>query len=189
MKIYNKNLIICGCDEAGRGSLAGPVFASAVVLPKKFFHPLLNDSKLINEKTRYKLRAIIEKNAISWSIAKVSPKRIDKINILNASIEAMHKAIKKINTEIDLLIVDGNRFKPFKNINHKCIIKGDAKFISIASASILAKTYRDDYMQRLSKKTNVYNWKMNKGYPTKEHKEKIKQFGLSPYHRMTFKTN
>ena len=189
MKIYNKNLITCGCDEAGRGSLAGPVFASAVVLPKKFFHPLLNDSKLINEKTRYKLRSIIEKNAISWSIAKVSPKKIDKINILNASIEAMHKAIKKINTEIDLLLIDGNRFKPFKNINHKCIIKGDAKFISIASASILAKTYRDDYMRKLSKKTPIYNWEMNKGYPTKEHKEKIKKFGLSPYHRITFKTN
>ena len=171
LKIYNKNLITCGCDEAGRGSLAGPVFASAVVF-QKIFHPLLNDSKLINEKTRYKLRSIIEKNAISWSIAKVSPKKIDKNKTY--LMHQLKQCIKqlKINTEIDMLLIDGNKFKPFKNINHKCIIKGDAKFISIASASILAKTYRDDYMRKLSKKNPIYNWEMNKGYPTKEHKEK-----------------
>ena len=189
LNYYNKNLIVCGCDEAGRGALAGPVFAAAVILPKNFHHPLLNDSKKIPEKTRRLLRVFIEKNAIAWAIAKVSHKRIDKINILNASIEAMHKAIIKINHKIDLLIIDGNRFKEFKKTKHKCIIKGDAKYISIASASILAKTYRDDYMKKIHKNENSFNWEKNKGYPTKEHKLKIKKFGLSKYHRTTFKSN
>ena len=186
---YNKNLIICGCDEAGRGALAGPVFASAVILPKKFYHPLLNDSKKISKKTRNLLRFFIEKNAIAWAVAKVSHNKIDKINILNASIEAMHKAITKINHKIDLLIIDGNRFKEFKKIKHKCIIKGDSKYISIASASILAKTHRDDYMDKIHEIENSFNWKKNKGYPTKEHKLKIKKFGFSKYHRVTFKSN
>lgn len=186
---YNKKLIVCGCDEAGRGALAGPVFAAAVILPKKFYHPLLNDSKKISEKTRNLLRVFIEKNAISWAVAKVSPKRIDKINILNASIEAMHKAIKKINYKMDLLIIDGNRFKDYKKIKHKCIIKGDSKYNSIASASILAKTHRDDYMRKLHENESSFNWSKNKGYPTKEHKLKIKKFGLSKYHRITFKSN
>ena len=186
---YNKNLIICGCDEAGRGALAGPVFASAVILPKTFYHPLLNDSKKISKKTRNLLRFFIEKNAIAWAVAKVSHNKIDKINILNASIEAMHKAITKINHKIDLLIIDGNRFKEFKKIKHKCIIKGDSKYISIASASILAKTHRDDYMDKIHETENSFNWKKNKGYPTKEHKLKIKKFGFSKYHRVTFKSN
>ncbi len=186
---YNKNLIICGCDEAGRGALAGPVFASAVILPKKFYHPLLNDSKKISKKTRNLLRVFIEKNAIAWAVAKVSHNKIDKINILNASIEAMHKAITKINHKIDLLIIDGNRFKEFKKIKHKCIIKGDSKYISIASASILAKTHRDDYMDKIHETENSFNWRKNKGYPTKEHKLKIKKFGFSKYHRVTFKSN
>ena len=186
---FNKKIIVCGCDEAGRGALAGPVFASAVILPKNFNHPLLNDSKKIPEKTRTLLRFYIEKHAIRWSVAKVSPKKIDKINILNASIEAMHKAIEKINHAIDLLIIDGNKFKKYKKINHKCLIKGDAKYISIASASILAKTHRDDYMKKIYKKEPLFNWVKNKGYPTKEHKLKIKENGLTIYHRKTFKVS
>ena len=182
-------MTICGCDEAGRGALAGPVFAGAVILPKDFYHPLLNDSKKISKKTRDLLKIFIEKHAISWAVEKISPKRIDKINILNASIEAMHKAIQKINQEIDLIIVDGNRFKKYKELPHTCIIKGDSKYVSIASASILAKTYRDDYMKRISKKESLYRWEKNKGYPTKEHKIKIKKYGLSTYHRKTFKAN
>ena len=189
LHFYNKKLIVCGCDEAGRGALAGPVFAAAVILPLKFYHPLLNDSKKISEKKRNLLKVFIEKNAISWSVAKVSPKRIDKINILNASIEAMHKAIKNINHKIDLLIIDGNKFKQYKKISHKCIIKGDEKFVSIASASILAKTYRDEYMSKISEHEPKFNWKKNKGYPTREHKLIIKNFGLTKYHRATFKSN
>ena len=189
LKLYNQNLKICGCDEAGRGALAGPVFAGAVILPKDFYHPLLNDSKKISKKTRDVLKIFIEEHAISWAVAKISPKRIDKINILNASIEAMHKAIQKINQEIDLIIVDGNRFKQYKELDHTCIIKGDSKYISIASASILAKTYRDDYMNKISRKESLYRWEKNKGYPTKEHKIKIKKYGLSTYHRKTFKSN
>lgn len=188
LKFYNKNLLICGCDEAGRGSLAGPVFASAVILPKNFYHPLLDDSKKISEKKRNILRRVIEKEAIAWSVAKTSPKRIDKINILNASIEAMHKSIKKINHKINLLLIDGNQFKHFKKLNHKCVVKGDAKYMSIASASILAKTHRDDYMKKISGDFPFYNWKKNKGYPTMEHKLQIKKFGLSKYHRLTFKS-
>ena len=186
---YNKKLIVCGCDEAGRGALAGPVFAAAVILPKNFYHPLLNDSKKISEKTRSLLRVFIEKNAVSWAVAKVSPNRIDKINILNASIEAMHKAIKKINYKIDLLIIDGNRFKDYGEIKHKCIIKGDSKYHSIASASILAKTHRDDYMRKIYTNEPLFNWIKNKGYPTKEHKLKIKENGLTKYHRKTFKVS
>ena len=148
LKFYNKNLLICGCDEAGRGSLAGPVFASAVILPKNFNHPLLNDSKKYRKK-RNILRQVIEKEAIAWSVAKTSPKRIDKINILNASIRS-YKSIKKINHKINLLLIDGNQFKHFKKLNHKCVIKGDAKYMSIASASILAKTHRDDYMKKIN---------------------------------------
>ena len=189
LKSYNKKLTICGCDEAGRGALAGPVFAGAVILPTDFYHPLLNDSKKISKKTRDVLKIFIEEHAISWAVAKISPKRIDQINILNASIEAMHKAIQKINQEIDLIIVDGNRFKKYKGINHTCIIKGDSKYMSIASASILAKTYRDDYMKKISEKESLYHWEKNKGYPTKEHKIKIKKYGLSTYHRKTFKSN
>ena len=188
LKFYNKNLLICGCDEAGRGSLAGPVFASAVILPKNFYHPFLDDSKKISEKKRNILRRVIEEKAIAWSVAKTSAKRIDKINILNASIEAMHKSIKKINHKINLLLIDGNQFKHFKKLNHKCIIKGDATYMSIASASILAKTHRDDYMKKINDNFPFYNWKKNKGYPTKEHKLQIKKFGLSKYHRLTFKS-
>ena len=189
LKHYNPNLSICGCDEAGRGALAGPVFAGAVILPKKFHHPLLNDSKKIQEKNRNLLKKYIEENAICWAVAKVSAKRIDKINILNASIEAMHKAIEKINHKIDLLIIDGNKFKQYKNINHICVIKGDSQYASIASASILAKTHRDNYMKKLNKQEPLFNWERNKGYPTKEHKIKIKNHGLSKSHRKTFKSN
>ena len=189
LKSYNKKIIVCGCDEAGRGALSGPVFAAAVILPNNFNHPLLNDSKKIPKKTRELLKKYIEENAICWSVAKISSKRIDKINILNASIEAMHKAIDKINYKIDLLLIDGNKFKEHKKIKHLCIIKGDSKYVSIASASILAKTYRDDYMKKLNKEEPLFNWVQNKGYPTKEHKMKIKKYGLTKHHRKTFKSN
>ena len=156
------NKIEAGCDEAGRGCLAGPVVASAVILPKGFNNTTLNDSKVLSEKKREHLRYIIEKEAIAWAIGVVSPQEIDKINILNASFLAMHRAIDDLNTEVELLLVDGNRFKPYSNIAHRCIIKGDAKFMSIAAASILAKTYRDDFMKILDKKHPNYFWKQNK---------------------------
>lgn len=189
LKEYNKNLLICGCDEAGRGALAGPVFAAAVILPKGFCHPKLNDSKKMTEKTRILLRKIIKNDAICWSIGKSSPKKIDKINILNASIEAMHNAIQKIEKKIDLILVDGNRFLKYQDLNHKCIVKGDSKYLCIAAASVLAKTYRDDYMKLLHKKKPIFHWDKNKGYPTKKHKKIIKQHGLSEYHRKTFKSD
>ena len=189
LKIYNENLTICGCDEAGRGALAGPVFAAAVILPKNFQHPLLNDSKKVSKKNRLILKEFIQKNCICFGVGKISPKKIDQINILNSSIGAMHKAIRKIVKKIDLILVDGNKFKKYKNLKHKCIIKGDGKYISIASASILAKTYRDDYMNKLHGKSPVFNWRKNKGYPTKEHKKEIKKHGLTIYHRHTFKSS
>ena len=186
LKSYNTQKIICGCDEAGRGCLAGPVFAAAVILPKKFKHSLLNDSKKLNKKSRNILREIIEKEALYWSVSKVSERQIEKHNILNSSIQAMHLSIKKIQTDIDLIIVDGNKFKKYKKIPHKCIIKGDQKYNSIAAASILAKTHRDDFMMSLHLKLPEYKWHENKGYPTKKHKEAIKQFGISSFHRKTF---
>jgi ribonuclease HII len=176
-----------GCDEAGRGCLAGPVFAAAVILPDNFDHPLLNDSKQLTEKQRNQLRTIIETEAVAWAVASVSNEEIDKINILNASILAMHKALSKLKIQPEFIIVDGNRFKPYKNITHQTIIKGDAKYKSIAAASILAKTHRDEFMENAAKKYPQYNWQQNKGYPTKKHRAAIAQYGTTPLHRLTYK--
>lgn len=175
-----------GCDEAGRGCLAGPVFAAAVVLPNDFYHPLLNDSKKISEKVRNQLRPIIEQEALAFAVAKVSPKQIDKINILQASFRAMHLAINKLTIEPHLLLIDGNRFKPFKKLEHICIIQGDGKYASIAAASVLAKTYRDDYMLKMAKQFPQYGWEKNKGYGTKMHRDAVKQYGLTKHHRLSF---
>ncbi len=183
---YNKIGIEAGCDEAGRGCLAGPVFAAAVVLPNDFYHPLLNDSKKISEKVRNKLRPIIEQEALAFAVAKVSPKQIDKINILQASFKAMHLAINKLSIEPNLLLIDGNRFEPFKKLEHVCIIQGDGKYASIAAASILAKTYRDDYMLKMAKQFPQYGWEKNKGYGTKMHRDAVKQYGLTKHHRLSF---
>jgi len=177
----------CGTDEAGRGCLAGPVTAAAIILKNNFPKNEINDSKKISKKTRDKLRPIIKKNALKYSIAHVYPEKIDKINILNASILAMHKAIDKITTKINFIIVDGNKFKSFKNIAHKTIIKGDEKYLSIAAASILAKTERDEYMLKIHKEFPEYGWNKNKGYPTKFHKQAILKFGTTKYHRKSFK--
>jgi len=177
----------CGTDEAGRGCLAGPVTAAAIVLKNNFLNIEINDSKKISKKTRDKLRPIIKKNALKYSIAHVYPGKIDKINILNASILAMHKAIDKITTKINFIIVDGNKFKNFKNIPHETIIKGDEKYLSIAAASILAKTERDEYMLKIHKEFPEYGWDKNKGYPTKFHKQAILKFGITKYHRKSFK--
>tara|TARA_B100000767_G_scaffold258508_1_gene267292 strand:- start:3278 stop:3877 length:600 start_codon:yes stop_codon:yes gene_type:complete len=177
----------CGTDEAGRGCLAGPVTAAAIVLKNNFLNIEINDSKKISKKTRDRLRPIIKKNALKYSIAHVYPQKIDKINILNASILAMHKAIDKITTKINFIIVDGNKFKNFKNIPHETIVKGDEKYLSIAAASILAKTERDEYMLKIHKEFPEYGWDKNKGYPTKFHKQAILKFGITKYHRKSFK--
>lgn len=182
----NPNVLEAGCDEAGRGCLAGPVFAAAVILPKDFYHPLLNDSKKINESTRLLLRKVIEQEALHFSVAKVSPKEIDKINILNASFKAMHLALDSLGIIPQQLIIDGNRFKRYKSIPHHCIIKGDGKYANIAAASILAKTYRDEYMLKLHQQSPQYHWDKNKGYPTVAHREAIQIHGLSKHHRTSF---
>ena len=184
---FNKNLIEAGCDEAGRGCLAGPVFAAAVILPKTFKHKLLNDSKQLSEANRYFLRPIIEKEAIAFGVAYYDNNEIDEVNILNASIFSMHRAVEKLKQQPELLLIDGNRFKPYKKIPHECIIKGDAKFLSIAAASVLAKTYRDDFMLNLHEKYPYYAWDKNKGYPTKMHREGIRTHGATPYHRKSFR--
>lgn len=183
----NKGVIEAGCDEAGRGCLAGPVFAAAVILPEDFQNELLNDSKQLNEKQRYELRPIIEKEALAWAVGIVDNNEIDKINILRASIEAMHRAVRSLKIRPEALLIDGNRFYPFENIPHTTIVKGDGKMMSIAAASVLAKTYRDDYMIQIDKEFPQYNWKVNKGYPTKEHRAAISSHGASKYHRMTFR--
>lgn len=183
---YDKNKIIVGCDEAGRGCLAGSVFAAAVILPNDFEDELINDSKQLNFQQRMKAREIIIANAIDYAIAECSPEEIDKFNILNASIMAMHKALKQLKIKFDKIIVDGNKFKPFKNIPHQCIVKGDAKYYSIAAASILAKTERDLYMLKIHQEYPYYNWDKNKGYPTKEHRIAIEKHGISMYHRKSF---
>lgn len=175
-----------GCDEAGRGCLAGPVFAAAVILPNGFENELLNDSKKLKEKDRNLLRTIIEKEALSWSVATCSPAEIDKINILNASILSMHRALDGLITRPEFILVDGHKFKPYQDIEHQCIIKGDGKMMSIAAASILAKTHRDEYMSKIHQEFPHYNWQQNKGYPTKFHKKAIAQHGTTNYHRMTF---
>lgn len=177
----------CGTDEAGRGCLAGPVTAAAVILPKDFTLELLNDSKKLSEKTREKLKPIIEELSVSFSVTHLEPNIIDEINILNASIQAMQESILKLSPTPNYIIVDGNRFKPVGNIPHSTIIKGDSKYMSIAAASVLAKTYRDTYMDKIHEEFPMYNWKQNKGYPTKEHRAAIKKYGPCKYHRMTFK--
>lgn len=183
---FEDNLMEAGCDEAGRGCLAGPVFAAAVILPAGFKSKLLNDSKKLNEATRYKLRRIIEKEALSWAVASYSPSEIDEVNILNASIFSMHRALDKLRIRPEFLIIDGNRFKSYHNIPYECIIKGDAKYMSIAAASILAKTYRDDYMISAHAKHPNYHWNRNKGYPTIQHKLAIQEYGITELHRKTF---
>lgn len=181
------NTIEAGCDEAGRGCLAGPVFAAAVILPTDFQNELLNDSKQLSDKQRYQLRPIIEREAIAWSIGIVDHKEIDRINILRASILAMHRAIKGLSVKPEALLIDGNRFSPLDNIPYTTIIKGDAKMMSIAAASILAKTYRDDHMKQLALEYPKYGWDINMGYPTKMHRDAISRYGVTPYHRMSFR--
>lgn len=186
-KYLHKHLIEAGCDEAGRGCLSGPVFAAAVILPKDFEHPLLNDSKQLTDIQRRELRPVIEENAVAWAVAECTNKEIDKINILNASFLAMHRALNKLEVKPQMLLIDGNRFKKYKRIPHECIVQGDGRFISIAAASILAKTYRDDYMEKLHKKHPKYDWLNNKGYPTEKHREAIELYGTTKYHRMSFR--
>ena len=188
LKAYlHKTKIEAGCDEAGRGCLAGPVVAAAVILPKDFTHPLLNDSKQVSEKKRAILKSIIEKEAIAYAVGIVDHKEIDDINILNASFLAMHRALDQIKTSFDSILVDGNRFKKYRDTEHHCIIKGDGKYLNIAAASILAKTYRDEIMENLDKEFPVYSWKKNKGYPTKAHRAAIREFGVNKNHRLTFR--
>lgn len=183
---FQPKLIEAGLDEAGRGCYAGPVFAAAVILPKDFFHPLLNDSKQVSEKNRIELRKIIEKKALDFSVAMIDNKEIDKTNILKASFNAMHLALNKLKMEPQFLLIDGNRFIAYKKLPHQCIIKGDGKYAAIAAASILAKTYRDDFMKKIHKKYPEYNWQKNKGYGTLEHRTAIEQLGLTNYHRKSF---
>lgn len=184
---FTPNIIEAGCDEAGRGCLAGPVCAAAVILPANFDNPLINDSKQLSEKVRYELRPIIEQNALAWSVAMVDNHEIDQINILNASIKAMHLAIDGLKIRPQHLLIDGNRFKPYPWTAHTCVVKGDSIYLSIAAASILAKTYRDDYMNNLHQQFPAYSWNINKGYPTKAHRAAIAQHGTTPYHRLTFR--
>jgi len=184
---YQYELIEAGCDEAGRGCLAGPVFAAAVILPHDFEHDLLNDSKQLPEDVRYALRVEIEQKAIAHAVASVDNEEIDTINILNASFLAMHRAIAKLTHMPQFLIIDGNRFNKYKDMPHQCIVEGDSKYFSIAAASILAKTYRDDYMKQIATKHPEYDWHTNKGYPTTKHRETIIKIGYTPYHRRTFK--
>jgi ribonuclease HII len=195
---YKEGLIEAGCDEAGRGCLAGPVFAAAVILPADFRNEMLNDSKQLTEKKRYQLREVIEREALAWAVGIVDNKEIDKINILNASILAMHRALDQLTVRPEYIIVDGNRWKPYQeptaNVNDNepkvisatTIVKGDGKYLSIAAASILAKTYRDDFMLRIHEEFPQYHWDKNKGYPAKVHREAIRQYGTTPYHRMSF---
>lgn len=180
------DLVEAGCDEAGRGPLAGPVYAAAVILPKDFHHPLLNDSKKMTEKARETLRPIIEQEALAWAVEEVSAEEIDTINILNASIAGMQRAVRRLGIKPEFLLIDGNRFKPFDGYHYQCIVKGDAKFASIAAASVLAKTYRDEHMRRLAEQYPQYGWERNMGYPTKEHIEAIRMHGYTPHHRKSF---
>ena len=183
---FYEGKIEAGCDEAGRGCLAGSVYAAAVILPEDYQNELLNDSKQLTEKKRYQLREIIKRDAIAWAVGIVSPEEIDKINILNASILAMHRALDQLKVRPEAIVVDGNRFKPYQELPYTTIVKGDGKYLSIAAASILAKTYRDDYMNKLAEEHPQYDWLSNKGYPTKKHREAIKQFGITPYHRKSY---
>ena len=183
---YFEGKIEAGCDEAGRGCLAGSVYAAAVIFPADYQNEELNDSKQLTDKKRHQLREIIERDALAWAVGVVTPEEIDKINILNASFLAMHRALDQLKVRPEAIIVDGNRFKKYGEVPHVCIVKGDAKYLSIAAASILAKTYRDDYMDGLAEEYPQYDWKSNKGYPTKKHREAIRQYGVTPYHRMSY---
>ncbi|CAA0170066.1 ribonuclease HII [Tenacibaculum maritimum] len=184
---YSGFSLEAGTDEAGRGCLAGPVVAAAVILPKNFYHNILNDSKQLSEKKRKELRPFIEKEAIAFAVSFIHEKEVDSLNVLQASITGMHRAISDLQISPEFIIVDGNKFKPYKEIPHETIVKGDARYLSIAAASILAKTYRDDYMEQLHEEFPQYNWKQNKGYPTKQHRNAIREFGITQYHRKTFK--
>lgn len=183
---YSLDRIEAGCDEAGRGCLAGPVFAAAVILPKGFTHEVLKDSKKLTVRQRNELRLLIESEATAWAVASVEPDEIDRINILNASFLAMHKAIRQLSLTPELLLIDGNRFNPYQNVPHQCIVRGDEKYLSIAAASVLAKTCRDGQMEILHEEFPYYDWKNNKGYPCKKHREGLFQFGISPYHRKSY---
>ena len=183
---YFEGKIEAGCDEAGRGCLAGSVYAAAVIFPADYQNEELNDSKQLTDKKRHQLREIIERDAVAWAVGVVTPEEIDKINILNASFLAMHRALDQLKVRPEAIIVDGNRFKKYGEVPHACIVKGDAKYLSIAAASILAKTYRDDYMDGLAEEYPQYDWKSNKGYPTKKHREAIRHYGVTPYHRMSY---
>lgn len=183
---YYEGLVEVGCDEAGRGCLAGSVYAAAVILPPDYQNELLNDSKKLSAKKRYTLRTEIERDAIAWAVGVVTPEEIDKINILNASFLAMHRALDQLKVRPEAIIVDGNRFKPYQELPFTAIVKGDGKYLSIAAASILAKTYRDDYMQALAKEYPQYDWQSNMGYPTKKHRQAISEHGVTPYHRKSF---
>lgn len=183
---YYEGKVEAGCDEAGRGCLAGSVYAAAVIFPENYQNEELNDSKKLTDKRRKQLREIIQRDAVAWAVGIVTPEEIDKINILNASILAMHRALDQLKVRPEVVIVDGNRFKPYQSLPHTTIVKGDGKYLSIAAASILAKTYRDDYMDKLAEEYPQYDWLSNKGYPTKKHREAIRQYGITPYHRKTF---
>lgn len=183
---YYTDKVEAGCDEAGRGCLAGSVYAAAVILPPNYENELLNDSKQLSERKRYLLRSIIENDAVAWAVGVVTAEEIDKINILNASILAMHRALDALKVQLEAIIVDGNRFKPYNDVPYTTIVKGDGKYLSIAAASILAKTYRDDYMKTIAEEYPQYDWKSNKGYPTNKHRAAIKKYGISPYHRKSF---
>lgn len=184
---YTEESVEAGCDEAGRGCLAGPVFAAAVILPRDFRNEILDDSKKLSLRQRIEMRLVIESEALAWAVSSVDAGVIDDINILNASFLAMHQAIQQLKVRPQLLLIDGNRFKPFKKIPHLCIIKGDGKFLSIAAASVLAKTYRDEFMEKLHQQYPVYDWKNNKGYPCQKHREAIARYGISPYHRKSYR--
>ncbi len=183
---YHKGVIEAGCDEAGRGCLAGSVYAAAVILPQDYENPLLDDSKKLTEKQRYALREVVIRDAVAWAVGVVTPEEIDSINILNASFLAMHRALDQLAVRPQAIIVDGNRFKPYSGLPYSTIVKGDGKYLSIAAASILAKTFRDDYMNNLAKEYPHYGWEKNKGYPTREHREAIREHGISPYHRKSY---
>ena len=184
---YSGFVLEAGTDEAGRGCLCGPVVAAAVILPQDFEHPFLNDSKQLSEKQRNELKPFIEKNALSFGVSFVDEKEVDQINVLQASIIGMHRSISQLKPLPEYIIVDGNKFKPFNEIPHETIVKGDAKYLSIAAASVLAKTYRDEFMEKIHQEFPMYNWKQNKGYPTKQHRAAIREFGITKYHRKTFK--
>lgn len=188
LSYLHENKVEAGCDEAGRGCLCGSVFAAAVILPPHYQCEELNDSKKLSEKQRYALREVIERDALAWAVGIVTPEEIDKINILNASFLAMHRAVDQLKIKPEHLLIDGNRFNPYADISHTCVVKGDGKFLAIAAASILAKTYRDDYMDRLHDEFPMYDWKKNKGYPTVKHRKAIAEFGITPYHRKSFNT-